>query len=234
MINIIKSDERYTADHGWLKSRFSFSFADYYDPANMNFGNLRVFNDDTVQPGGGFGTHPHRDMEIVTYVIEGALEHQDSMGNKGIIHTGEVQRMTAGTGILHSEYNASNKEPVHFLQIWVMPRERGLTPSWEQKQYHVQETPNLWVPLISGGDLPDTLHINQDAVFQAAVLEQGGELDYKLPAGHLAHLFVIGGTIRLNGSSTLSSGDAARISETDRITLEASDKAHVLIIELYA
>lgn len=234
MIKHIKSDTRYTADHGWLKSRFSFSFADYYDPSNMGFGSLRVFNDDRVQPGGGFGTHPHRDMEIVTYVVDGALEHQDSMGNKGIIQTGEVQRMTAGTGILHSEYNASDKASVHFLQIWIMPREKGLTPSWEQKPFNVQEQPGRWVPLISAGHVPDTLHINQDVLIQAAVLEQGQKLDYKLAEGHLAHLFVIDGALELNGAYGLAPGDAVRISETADLSLHASKQAHVLLIDLSA
>jgi quercetin 2,3-dioxygenase len=234
MIKHIKSDSRYTADHGWLKSRFSFSFADYYDPSNMNFGHLRVFNDDIVQPGGGFGSHPHRDMEIVTYVIEGALEHQDSMGNKGILQAGEVQRMTAGSGVMHSEYNASDKESVHFLQIWIKPREHGLTPSWEQKPYNVHESPNSWVPVVSGGSIPETLHINQDAIFQAANIETGHVLDYKIPEGHLAHLFVIDGAVELNTGYNLASGDTARITETELLTLKATEKAHVLLIELSA
>lgn len=232
MIQWIPSEERFTADHGWLKSRFSFSFAEYMDPSNVSFGVLRVFNDDIVQPAGGFGTHPHRDMEIITYVIEGALEHQDSMGNKGIIHTGEIQRMTAGTGILHSEYNASDKEPVHFLQIWILPRQKGLTPSWEQKQFHVRENPNQWTSLISGGNVPGTLKINQDAGFHAAVLEPDHELEYVLPKDAKAHLFIIEGTVRLNGEITLKAGDAARITDQELLRLQAAEPAHVLLIDM--
>ncbi|WP_438449289.1 pirin family protein [Gorillibacterium sp. sgz5001074] len=232
MIRIIPSSDRFTADHGWLRSRFSFSFAEYRDPANMSFGHLRVFNDDIVQPAGGFGTHPHRDMEIVTYVIEGALEHQDSMGNKGIIRKGEIQRMTAGTGILHSEYNASDKEPVHFLQIWIMPRARNLTPSWEQKPVEVLNRPNQWTPLISGGDLPDTLEIHQDARFLATVLEPGHVLDYGIAAGNKVHLFLIDGTVKLNGEHTLKAGDAARITDITQLQVAASEHAHLLLIDM--
>lgn len=135
MIQIIPSEKRYKAAHGWLVTYHSFSFAEYYDPNNIQFGALRVFNDDTVQPGRGFGEHPHADMEIMTYVIDGTLEHRDSLGNRGLLRAGEVQRMTAGTGIFHSEYNASDEKPVHFLQIWFLPDQKGLTPSWEQKAF---------------------------------------------------------------------------------------------------
>lgn len=232
LIQWIPSAQRFTADHGWLKSRFSFSFAEYMDPSNVSFGHLRVFNDDIVQPEGGFGTHPHRDMEIVTYVIDGALEHQDSMGNKGIIRAGEIQRMTAGTGVLHSEYNASDKEPVHFLQIWVFPREKGLPPSWEQKKVEVLNRPNQWTPLVSGGNLADTLHIHQDAIFQATVLEAGHELEYGLPESNKAHLFVIDGSVELNGEYTMKAGDAARITDTELLQLKATDNTHMLIIDM--
>ena len=142
MINVILSDARHHADHGWLSTHWHFSFSDYHDPKNMNWGALRVFNDDVVKGGGGFGAHPHRDMEIVTYVLEGELEHQDNLGNKGVIRPGEVQVMSAGKGIVHAEYNHSQTTPAHFLQLWVMPRTRGSKPRWEQRQYSPKRRTN--------------------------------------------------------------------------------------------
>lgn len=232
MIRTIPSEQRFHADHGWLDTRFSFSFAEYYDPDNSSFGHLRVFNDDRVAPGTGFGMHPHRDMEIVTYVIEGALQHRDSMGNTGIIRPGEVQRMTAGTGILHSEFNPSETEPVHLLQIWVHPRERGLRPDWEQRRFPLEGSTNRLVPLVSGGDIQDTLVMHQDAVFYAAKLDPGIRVEHALVKGRLAHLFLIAGALRLNKDHMLRPGDAARITEEELLEIEAEEAAHFLLIDL--
>ena len=229
MITLIRSNERYTADHGWLKSNFSFSFAEYHDPANMHFGNLRVLNDDTVQPGAGFGMHPHRDMEIVTYVIEGALEHKDSMGHTGVIHSGDVQRITAGTGIYHSEYNASDTDPVHFLQVWILPREKGLQPGYAQRSFG--SVRNALIPLVSGTNLEDTLQINQDAVFYAAKMDPDQTIRHQTGNRYI-HLFMIEGNVVLNGDYKLETGDAARITDTEELQLHASSDAHFLLIDM--
>ena len=163
MLKVIKSGERYHADMGWLSTYWHFSFADYHDPANTSWGPLRVFNDDVIQPGKGFGAHPHSDMEIITYVLEGELEHQDNQGNRGVIHPGEVQVMSAGTGIVHSEYNHSKSHPVHLLHIWIMPRTRGAKPRWDQRRFGPADRSGKLLPVVSGGEAPETLTIDQDA-----------------------------------------------------------------------
>src|SRR5581483_495558 len=163
MTKIIKSADRHHADHGWLDTHWHFSFGDYHDPRNMNWGPLRVFNDDIVQPDSGFPMHPHRDMEIITYVIDGQLDHTDSLGNHGAIHPGEVQVMSAGTGIYHSEYNASKTTPVHLLQLWVMPRTQSSKPRWEQRVFQPAAAHGRLLPVVSSGDVPETLTIDQDA-----------------------------------------------------------------------
>jgi redox-sensitive bicupin YhaK (pirin superfamily) len=232
MIKIIRADERYTAEHGWLTSRFSFSFAEYYDPQNVRFGVLRVFNDDTVQAGQGFGRHPHADMEIVTYVIEGALEHQDSLGNIGVIHPGEVQRITAGTGLYHSEYNHSQTEPVHFLQLWFLPNKQGLTPSWEQRQFALEDQVNRLLPVVSGRGAADALQMNQDVTIYLSNLQQGQTLTHTADdANRLFHVFVIRGTLDLNGE-LLQPGDAARISDVATLQFSSPDGAEFMLIDL--
>src|SRR5574341_1149742 len=173
MIKVIKSDDRYHADFGWLSTYWHFSFDTYHDPSNMSWGALRVFNDDVIRPGQGFGSHPHRDMEIVTYVLEGELEHRDNQGNTGVIHTGEVQVMSAGTGIIHSEYNHSKERPVHLLQLWIMPRAKGLKPRWEQRQLSAADRAGSLLPVVSSGDIPETLTIEQDAAIYVSTLKDG-------------------------------------------------------------
>src|SRR6185369_15861348 len=178
MINIRKSTERGRADYGWLNTRHTFSFADYYDQKHMGFRELRVINEDRVQPREGFPTHPHRDMEIITYVLEGALEHKDSMGNGSVIHPGEVQRMSAGTGITHSEFNHSESELVHFLQIWILPNQEGVKPDYEQKVFPDEEKLNNVRLIASQDGREDSVTIHQDVNLYAAIIEQNKELGY--------------------------------------------------------
>lgn len=232
MIQLIPSAARHTNNHGWLLSRFSFSFADYYDPQNTNFGDLRVFNDDVVQPESGFGMHPHRDMEIISYVIAGTLEHKDSMGNVGLIEAGEVQRITAGTGILHSEYNASSSEPVRFLQMWIIPNSRGLAPSWEQKQFTKEQQLNQLLPVVSGNPDEEALLINQDAVFYLSTLEAGKTLIYQPKSSRRTFIFVISGALALNETHLLSNGDSARLTNLTEITISTNEGTQFILIDL--
>jgi quercetin 2,3-dioxygenase len=233
MINIIRSSERHHGDHGWLSTYWHFSFSDYHDPDNMNWGALRVFNDDVIQPAGGFGAHPHRDMEIVTYVLEGALEHQDNLGNKGVIHPGEVQVMSAGKGIVHAEYNHSKERPVHLLQLWIMPRHRGNTPRWEQKQFAPGDRRGRLLPVVSSGDLPGTLTIDQAAMIYVSQLPADQQVTATLAPGQLGYLFVISGEVEVNGRA-LRDGDQARISEEKALTIRASKDAELIYLDLPA
>ncbi|UFJ39319.1 pirin family protein [Brevibacillus humidisoli] len=232
MIQIIPSDQRFLTDHGWLKSRFSFSFAEYYDPNNLQFGPLRVFNDDVIQPGTGFGMHPHRDMEIMTYVIEGVLEHKDSIGNTGIIRPGEVQRMTAGNGIYHSEYNPSEDTPLHLLQIWFLPNQKGLTPSWEQKEFTKEQQTNCLFPVVSGRPNGEALSIHQDLTVYLSRLEAGRELTHQQEEGRKIYLFVISGDLQLDGEHQLSTGDSARIDERSQLHLATTAGAEFMLMDL--
>jgi hypothetical protein len=231
MIKIIKSEERHHADMGWLSTHWHFSFAEYYDPANMNWGALRVFNDDVIQPGQGFGAHPHQDMEIVTYVLEGELEHQDNQGNKGVIHPGEIQVMSAGMGIVHSEYNHSKDRPVHLLQLWIMPRAKGLKPRWEQRRFTAVDRTGVLLPVVSGGDIRGTLAIDQDATIYASALPAGRSVIHKSRAGRKAYLFVIGGALTVNGSP-LGVGDQARIADEGELSLQATEDAELILLDL--
>lgn len=209
-IQVQRAGERASADHGWLQTYHSFSFADYVDPANLNWGALRVFNDDVIAPGQGFGTHPHRDMEILTYVLEGELEHKDSMGNRGVVRAGGVQYVSAGTGIEHSEYNHSRERPVHLVQMWVLPRAQGLTPRYGQVDYTLDERRNRWLPIASGETgVTSRIAIWQDATAHVARLERT-HLTYAVRNGRLGFLFVGEGEVRANGE-TLRAGDALRI-----------------------
>src|SRR5258708_5416718 len=195
---ILKADERGLADHGWLRSRHTFSFADYYDPAHMGFRTLRVINDDTVAPGGGFGTHPHRDMEIITYILSGELEHKDSMGNGRVIRPGEVQYMAAGTGVQHSEFNPSGKTPVHLLQIWIQPDHLGVKPRYEEKSLVKAKTGVLHlVASKSGRD--NSIAINQDADLFLTKLEAGETVEHPLRPSRNAWVHVAEGAVELNG-----------------------------------
>lgn len=231
MIKVNKSEDRYHADFGWLSTYWHFSFADYHDPANVNWGALRVFNDDVIRPGQGFGSHPHRDMEIVTYVLEGELEHRDNQGNTGVIRPGEVQVMSAGTGIVHSEYNHSKERPVHLLQLWIIPRTKGLKPRWEQRRFTQAEWSGTLLPVVSDDKLPGALHIDQDATIYVSALKAGQAVVHKSRAGRKAYVFVIAGEISLNGTP-LKAGDQARIADEPELNLKAVDNAELILLDL--
>jgi redox-sensitive bicupin YhaK (pirin superfamily) len=235
MTQLIRSNERFHKDAGWLQANWHFAFADYHDPDNVQFGPLRVFNDDVVSPGTGFGMHPHKDMEIITYVISGQLQHQDHLGNRGIVHPGEVQVMSAGKGILHGERNPSKTEDVRLLQIWVMPRHTGGTPRWEQKQFTPQDRAGRLLPLVSPSDAPKdgTLTIDQDAVVYVSSLKQGQSVDHETKPGRLTYLFVISGTVEAeNGSVALAGGDQLRVAEPMDLKVTASEDAELILIDL--
>ena len=228
MIQIRKADNRGHFDHGWLDTYHTFSFADYYDPEFMGFRALRVINEDRVQPGRGFGTHSHRDMEIVTYVLEGELQHRDSMGTGSIIRPGEVQRMSAGTGVLHSEVNPSRDRSVHLLQIWLLPDRRGLKPEYEQKTFPAEERADR-LRLVASHDGSDgSLTIHQDAKILAGTIRDS--VQYELQPGRYAWLQVARGSLDLNGQ-TLNAGDGAAIENEPTLTLRGKD-AEVLLFDL--
>jgi len=231
MIKVVRSEERYHADMGWLSTYWHFSFDAYYDPANMNWGALRVFNDDLIQPGQGFGFHPHRDMEIVTYVLEGALEHRDNQGNTGLIHPGEIQVMSAGTGIVHSEQNRSKDQPLRLLQIWILPRTKGSKPRWEQRRFTEADRAGVLLPVVSSGDIPGVLAIDQDATIYIAALPAGRALAHTSRAGRKAYLFVIGGAAVVNGTP-LQAGDQARIADETELNLRATERAELILLDL--
>jgi len=223
--------ERGHADHGWLDTRHTFSFASYHDPRHMGFRSLRVINEDRVQPAEGFGTHAHRDMEILTWVLEGALEHKDSMGNGSVIRPGDLQRMSAGTGVTHSEFNPSREAPVHFLQIWLLPRERGLPPGYEQKGFP-QEARRGLLRLIAAGDGREgAVTIHQDADVWTALLQPGESVRHALALGRYAWLHVARGAVSLNGS-TLGAGDGAAVSDETALEITGAAGAEVLLFDL--
>jgi len=230
MIGVRKSAERGHANHGWLDSWHTFSFADYHDPNHMGFSVLRVINEDFIAPGQGFPTHPHRDMEIVTWILEGALEHKDSLGTGSVIRPGEAQRMSAGTGIRHSEFNHSKSETVHLLQIWILPDRQGVSPSYEQKSIAPAELTNR-LRLVASPDGQDgSVTIHQDARLYATRLN-AGEVAHTLAPGRHAWLQVARGELTLNGQ-TLAAGDGAGIENESRLTLAASATAEVLLFDL--
>jgi redox-sensitive bicupin YhaK (pirin superfamily) len=234
MIRVRSADQRGHFDHGWLNTYHTFSFADYYDPENMGFRSLRVINEDWVNPGHGFGTHPHRDMEIVTYVLEGGLSHKDSMGNGSTILPGDVQRMSAGTGVLHSEFNHSKDESVHLLQIWLLPQERGITPSYEQKNFSRDEKLNRLRLLASPTGREGSVAIHQDAELYTSVLESGKPVNYELKPGRHAWLQVARGSVEVNGKQ-LKQGDGAAISDESKLTITGqagSEDAEILLFNL--
>jgi quercetin 2,3-dioxygenase len=228
---IRRSDERGHAQHGWLDSFHSFSFADYHDPAHMGFGPLRVINEDRVQAGRGFGTHGHRDMEIISYVLEGALAHEDSMGNGSVIRPGDVQRMSAGTGVMHSEFNASKEEPVHFLQIWIEPDRRGLPPSYEEKRFDEASKRGQW-RLIASRDARDgSVLIHQDADVFVAQLDAGQALEREVDATRRGYVHVIRGELRANGQA-LRAGDALKLERESKLVLDGTRAAEILFFDL--
>jgi redox-sensitive bicupin YhaK (pirin superfamily) len=233
MFQVVRSDSRGTADHGWLKARHTFSFADYHNPDMMGFGPLRVINEDRIEPGQGFGTHPHRDMEIVTYLIDGALEHKDSMGNGSVIKAGDVQRMTAGTGVFHSEFNHSAEDSVHLLQIWILPREASLQPGYEQQHFGRDDKLNQWCLIASNAGRDSSMTIHQAVDLYAGVIEADKELLHSFAKGRSGYLQVVAGSVSANGDS-LEAGDGAAIHELDALTVHATSEAEVILFDMGA
>lgn len=233
MQEIRRSAERGHAEHGWLDSRHSFSFADYYDPAHMGFGPLRVINEDRVAPGAGFGEHGHRDMEIVSYVLSGSLAHRDSLGNGSVLKPGDVQRMSAGTGIRHSEFNGSESEPVHFLQIWIEPAQLGLEPSYEETRFEDDEKRDR-LRLIASPDRADgSVLIHQDARVYSGLFDGAGHVDMPLRPGRRAYVHVVRGRLTVNDVE-LSGGDALKLAEVPVVALRGGHQAEVLVFDLPA
>lgn len=231
MILVRPARERGRFDHGWLQTCHTFSFAGYHDPRYMGFRSLRVINEDHVAPGMGFGTHPHRDMEIVTYVLEGALEHKDSMGNGEVLRPSEFQRMTAGTGITHSEFNPSAEEPVHLYQIWLLPDRKGHTPSYEQKSFDKGGRKDRWQVVASPDGREGSLSIHQDAAIHLADLSGGTELEYPFAGGRSGWLQVLRGAATLEGHA-LAAGDGVAISDEAAIGIESAGGAEVMLFDL--
>ena len=231
MITLRKSDERGHADHGWLRSWHSFSFADYHDPAHMGFGNLRVINEDLIAPGTGFGTHGHRDMEIVSYVLDGALAHKDSLGNGATITPGEVQRMSAGTGVLHSEFNHERERVTHLLQIWILPRQRGIAPGYEQKRFADADKRGR-LRLVAAPDGRDgAVTIHADAALHAGLFDGDEAAKLPLAPGRLGYVHVARGEVEVNGQR-LRAGDAALLRDEPAVALSGGRDAEVLVFDL--
>ncbi len=231
MITIRKANDRFHTDLGWLDSHHTFSFGDHHDPRHMGFRALRVINDDRVTGGAGFPTHPHRDMEIISYVLEGALEHKDSMGTGSVIRPGDVQRMTAGTGVYHSEFNPQPKDGTHFLQIWILPERAGLKPSYEQKHFSAEERAGNLRLIASRDAREGSVAVHQDLDLHAAVLKSGEEVKHTLRKGRHAWVQVASGDVTLNGS-TLSPGDGAAVTSESELVLKATSGAEVLLFDL--
>jgi redox-sensitive bicupin YhaK (pirin superfamily) len=231
MYALRRAAERGHANHGWLNSFHTFSFGGYYDPRHMGFANLRVINDDTVAPGAGFGTHGHSDMEIVSYVLDGALEHQDSMGNGSVIRPGDVQRMSAGTGVTHSEFNPSPDEPVHLLQIWLQPNALGVDPGYAQKYFPPEHRRGRLVLLVSPDGRDGSISSHQDGLLYGTLLEAGVSLEHRLEAGRRAYVHAARGRARVNGQ-TLNGGDGVAIENQRRLKFEAVTSAEVLLFDL--
>jgi quercetin 2,3-dioxygenase len=231
MIAVRRSEDRGHAQHGWLDSRFTFSFAEYHDPRHMGFSALRVINDDHIAAGQGFPTHPHQDMEILTYVLEGAVAHKDSTGTSAVVRPGELQRMTAGTGVRHSEFNASATDDLHLLQIWILPERRGLEPSYDQKAFPEEELKGK-LRLVADHDGRDgALTIHQDVALYATKLDEGQAVTHELRPGRHAWVHVARGNVQLNGQS-LKEGDGAAVSQEALLTLGTKDHAEVLVFDL--
>lgn len=231
MISVRRSEERGQADHGWLHSQHSFSFADYHDPAHMGFGNLRVINEDRIAPGTGFGTHAHRDMEIVSYVLDGALAHRDSMGNGAAIVPGEVQRMSAGTGVRHSEFNHAADATTHFLQIWLLPHTTGLAPGYEQKAFSEADKRGRLCLVASPDGRDGSVTVHADASIRAGLFDGDERAELALDPRRLAYVFVARGAIELNGQP-LRAGDAAALRGEQRLVLQHGRGAEVLAFDL--
>lgn len=230
MIRIIPKDKRHFADHGWLKTNWLFSFGDYYDPENISHGTLRVFNDDYVEPHTGFSTHPHREMEIITIVLNGEITHKDSMGNEEVIRAGEVQSMSAGTGVYHSEHNGGD-EVLHLYQIWIFPEEKGLKPSYDQKKFDPALWKNKLYSIASGRGNTEAVRINADAEIFRATLEEGAVIEYKTDADKHLLLYLKDGGLEVNGN-ILRQNDQLRASGTDYIRIKALEDAEFILIDV--
>ena len=231
MISRRPAAERGATRTDWLDSRHTFSFSNYYDTRYVGFGDLLVINEDTVAPAGGFGTHGHRDMEIISYVVEAALEHRDSMGNSSVIRPGELQRMSAGTGVRHSEFNHSEDEPVHFLQIWITPEREGIEPGYEQREFSEEERRGRLRLVASRGGQDGSVTIHQDAEVYAATLGEGEEVTYEISAGRRAWVQLIKGSLELNGLE-LRAGDGAAVSDETRLVIRAAGPSELLLFDL--
>jgi len=231
MIAVRRSNDRGAVNMGWLNAKHSFSFGNYYDPDHMGFGPLRVINEDRIEPSQGFGTHGHKDMEIVTYIIEGALEHKDSMGNGSVIRRGDVQRMTAGTGVMHSEFNHSAEVQTHLLQIWLLPEESGLAPGYEDKTFAEADKKNQLRLIVSRDARDGSLQINQDADVFASALETGASVSHQLRDGRSAWVQVIRGQVALN-SEKLDAGDGASVSKSCELEMTALEEAEFLLFDM--
>lgn len=231
MITIRKSDDRGQANYGWLDTHYSFSFANYYDPGHMGFRSLRVINEDHIEAGMGFPTHPHRDMEIISYIVSGVIAHKDSLGNTETIGANGIQRFSAGTGIAHSEFNPSQADPLHLLQIWLLPEEKGITPSYEQKLFSTEAKREGWVKLASRDGSNGSVKIHQDAELYATILPAATKRSTRLNPDRYGWVQVIKGELVLNGH-VLQAGDGAAISQESNLTLEAKTEAEVLLFDL--
>jgi len=233
MLQVRKSQERGYADHGWLRSFHSFSFAGYFDPKHMGFGNLRVINEDRVSAGAGFGTHGHKDMEIISYVLDGAVAHQDSMGNVESIPAGDVQRMSAGTGVTHSEFNHSKTEPVHFLQIWIEPNAKGVTPGYEQKRFDSADKRGGLRLVVSPDGAEGSLTVHADAHMYAGLFDGDEAANQSLVAGRKTYVHLVRGELEVNGT-LLTAGDAAMLEDEAALSLSHGKDAEVLVFDLAA
>jgi redox-sensitive bicupin YhaK (pirin superfamily) len=229
-ITVRKAEERGKADHGWLQSRFTFSFADYHDPQHMGFGPLRVMNDDLIQAGMGFGMHPHRDMEIISYVTEGALKHEDSMGNSSVIKPGDIQRMTAGTGVRHSEFNPTD-QTTRLIQVWIEPRQKGLDPGYDQATFSPDAKRDKLCLLVSGDGRGQSLSMNQDASLYASQLSKGATVTHTLSPGHQGWGQVAVGQLQLN-EIQLERGDGAAVEEPGELRFTGVEEAEILLFDL--
>jgi redox-sensitive bicupin YhaK (pirin superfamily) len=233
MIRVYPAASRYSHDHGWLRGHFSFSFGDYYDPDNSSFGPMRVCNDDTVAPGRGFGAHPHSDMEIVSIVLRGQLRHEDHLGNVVVTTFGEVQRMSAGTGVIHTEHNPSETEELNLLQMWFMPAQKGLQPSYEATRYDVNRLAGELLPVVSSQPSSGQVaKIHQDMTIYLSRLAAGQSLSFAQADGRRVFLFVIEGELAVNGETALSTRDSARITDTPNLTLKAGSDVFFMLIDL--
>jgi redox-sensitive bicupin YhaK (pirin superfamily) len=231
MLALRKADDRGHADHGWLDSYHTFSFGTYHDRQHMGISNLRVINDDTVAPGGGFATHGHEDMEIISYVLQGALEHKDSMGNGSVIRPGDVQRMSAGTGVTHSEFNHSSSEPVHFLQIWLQPNRLGVAPAYDQRHFPLEERRGRWLALVSPDGRDGSIATHQDALLCGTLLGPGERLDYHFTGERQGYLHLARGRLQVGGI-TLQAGDGLHIRQQASLELQGVEDAEALLFDL--